>query len=143
MDEFPVYFEDYPRVATIRASADRTWLEPLRSHLRGMCDRARALGMAPAFHLYEPMLPLAFEREYPELVGVWRRPTQMGVHDTHTRLDPDNPETWKLMASKYRALAQHPQFQSTHGLLRHYVAAQSPDTAKLQLPSPPPTGGAN
>ena len=40
--------------------------------------------------------------------------------------------------AKYRTLAQHPEFQSTHGLLRHYVAAQLPDTAKLQLPPPPP-----
>ena len=33
--------------------------------------------------------------------------------------------------ASYRALAEHPEFQSTHGLLRHYVSAQSPDTTKL------------
>lgn len=106
MDEFPVYFDDYPRVATLRRSADVSWLEPLRRHLRAMCDRSVDLGMTPVFHLYEPMLPLAFEREYPELVGVFKRPTQDGTSDVHTHVDPDNPATWALFRSKYRELAR-------------------------------------
>ena len=106
MDEFPVYFDDYPKIAGLRHSADASWLEPLRGHIRAMCDRADELGIKPVFHLYEPMLPLAFEREYPEIVGVLKRPTQDGVIDVHTLMDPDNPETWKLMQSKYRELAK-------------------------------------
>ena len=30
MDEFPIYFDDYPKVATLRRSADAAWLEPLK-----------------------------------------------------------------------------------------------------------------
>ncbi|MBN1808048.1 MAG: hypothetical protein JW909_03205 [Planctomycetes bacterium] len=106
MDEFPIYFEDYPKIAELRRSADSSWLEPLRGHLHAMCRRSLELGMKPLFHLYEPMLPLAFEREYPELVGTFKRPTQDGTIDVHTNLDPDNPETWELMKSKYRELAR-------------------------------------
>jgi hypothetical protein len=106
MDEFPIYFDDYPKVADIRHSADAAWLEPLRRHIRAMCGRAVERGMKPVFHLYEPMLPLAFEREYPEIVGVFKRPTQDGTIDVHTRLDPDSPATWELMQSKYRELAR-------------------------------------
>jgi hypothetical protein len=106
MDEFPIYFDDYPKISEIRHSADVHWLEPLRGHIRAMCDRAETLGIKPVFHLYEPQLPLAFEREYPETVGVFKRPTQEGAIDVHTLLDPDNPETWKLMKSKYRELAK-------------------------------------
>jgi len=106
MDEFPIYFDAYPKIAELRHSADMSWLEPLRGHIRAMCGRAETLGIRPVFHLYEPMLPLAFEREYPELVGVFKRPTQNGTIDVHTLLDPDNPETWKLMRSKYRELAR-------------------------------------
>jgi hypothetical protein len=39
-------------------------------------------------------------------VGVFKRPTQDGTIDVHTRLDPDNPATWELMQSKYRELAR-------------------------------------
>ena len=106
MDEFPIYFDDYPRIAEIRRSADAAWLEPLRRHLHAMCSRALERGIQPVFHLYEPMLPLAFEREYPDLVGVFKRPTQDGTIDVHTHLDPDNPATWELMKSKYRQLAR-------------------------------------
>ena len=48
MDEFPQYFDDYPKIAELRHSADAAWLEPLRSHIRAMCDRAEALGIRPA-----------------------------------------------------------------------------------------------
>ena len=106
MDEFPQYFDDYPKIAELRHSADSVWLEPLRSELRTLCDRSDHLGMKPAFHLYEPMLPLAFEREYPELVGVWKRTTQEGTIDVHTFMDPDNPATWELFKAKYRELAR-------------------------------------
>jgi hypothetical protein len=57
MDEFPIYFDDYPKVAELRRSADAAWLAPLRRHLHAMCDRAVERGMKPIFHLYEPMLP--------------------------------------------------------------------------------------
>lgn len=106
MDEFPIYFDDYPKVSKIRCSADSSWLEPLRRHIRAMCDRSVELGMKPVFHLYEPMLPLAFEKEYPDLVGVFKRPTQDGTIDVHTLMNPDNPATWELMKSKYRELAR-------------------------------------
>ncbi|MHC4716254.1 MAG: hypothetical protein ACYS5V_04740 [Planctomycetota bacterium] len=106
MDEFPIYFDDYPKIAEIRRSADAAWLEPLRRHLHAMCGRAVERDIKPVFHLYEPMLPLAFEREYPDLVGVFKRPTQDGTIDVHTHLDPDSPATWELMKSKYRDLAR-------------------------------------
>ena len=106
MDEFPIYFDDYPKVAALRRSADSAWLEPLRRHIHAMCDRAVELGLRPVFHLYEPMLPLVFEREHPELVGVYKRTTQEGTIDVHTCLNPDNPATWVLMKSKYRELAR-------------------------------------
>ena len=106
MDEFPIYFDAYPKVAAIRHAADSVWIEPLRQHIRAMCARALALGMKPVIHFYEPMLPLAFEREYPELVGTYKRPTQYGTVDLHTRLDPDNPATWQLMQAKYREIAE-------------------------------------
>ncbi|HHN46288.1 MAG TPA: hypothetical protein ENN09_02500 [Planctomycetes bacterium] len=106
MDEFPQYFDDYPKVSELRHSADASWLEPLRGHIRAMCSRAETLGIKPVFHLYEPMLPLAFEREYPDLVGVFKRPTQEGTIDVHSLLDPDNPQSWELMKNKYRELAR-------------------------------------
>lgn len=106
MDEFPLYFDDYPKVAAVRRSADAAWIEPLRRHITAMCDRALELGMRPVIHLYEPMLPLVFEREYPQLVGAYKRPSQMGTLDVHTMMDPDNAATWQLMRAKYRELAQ-------------------------------------
>lgn len=106
MDEFPIYFEDYPKISELRHSADAVWLEPLRQHVNSMCDRSTALGMTPAFHLYEPQLPLAFEQEYPETVGVYKRTTQEGIIDVHTCLNPDNPDIWTLLKSKYRELAR-------------------------------------
>ncbi len=105
MDEFPIYFDAYPKVAAVRRNADAGWIEPLRRHIHAMCDRSVELGMKPVIHLYEPMLPLLFEREYPDLVTAFKRPTQEGTIDVHTKLDPDNPATWDLMKSKYRELA--------------------------------------
>ncbi len=105
MDEFPIYFDDYPKISGTRRSADAGWIEALRRHIHAMCDRSVELGMKPVIHLYEPMLPLAFEREYPDLVGAFKRPTQEGTIDVHTHLDPDNPATWDLMTSKYREMA--------------------------------------
>jgi hypothetical protein len=106
MDEFPIYFDAYPKVAAVRRGADSVWIEELRRHIRAMIERALALGLKPVIHFYEPMLPLAFEREYPDLVGVFKRPTQDGTQDVHTLLDPDNPVTWDLMRAKYREIAQ-------------------------------------
>ncbi len=106
MDEFPIYFEDYPKVAEVRHSLDAIWLEPLRRHLKALCKRTLSLGMSPVFHFYEPQLPLMFEREYPDLVGIWKRSTQMGTVDVHTKLDPDHSGTWALMQSKYREIAR-------------------------------------
>jgi hypothetical protein len=106
MDEFPIYFDAYPKVAAIRRGADAGWIEELRRHIRAMCARALELGLKPVIHFYEPMLPLAFEREYPDLVGVFKRTTQDGTVDVHTRLNPDNPATWDLMKAKYREIAQ-------------------------------------
>ncbi|MEI8241672.1 MAG: hypothetical protein WCI17_00245 [bacterium] len=106
MDEFPIYFDAYPKVAAIRHGADSVWIEPLRQHIRAMCARALTLGLKPVIHFYEPMLPLVFEREYPEFVGIYRRPTQDGTIDLHTRFDPDNPATWTLMQAKYREIAE-------------------------------------
>jgi hypothetical protein len=106
MDEFPIYFDAYPKVAAIRRGADAGWIEELRGHIHAMSARALELGMRPVIHFYEPMLPLAFEREYPELVGVYRRPTQDGTVDLHTCMNPDNPATWDLMRAKYREMAQ-------------------------------------
>jgi len=111
MDEFPIYFDDYPKVAAVRRNADAVWIEPLRRRIGALCDRALELGMKPVLHFYEPMLPLAFEREYPDLVGTFKRPTQDGTIDVHTHLNPDNPATWELMKSKYREIARaFPQF---------------------------------
>ena len=105
-DEFPQYFDDYPRMATIRRSLDAAWLEPFRRKIGAMCDQAASHGIRPAFHFYEPMLPLVFETEYPEIVGRFKRQTQHGVVDVHSHLDPDNPATWDLMTAKYRELAR-------------------------------------
>jgi hypothetical protein len=106
MDEFPIYFEDYPKVAAIRHQSDGIWIEALRRHIRAMSARALELGMKPVIHFYEPMLPLVFELEYPELVGVLKKTTQYGAGDRHTFLNPDNPATWDLMKCKYREIAQ-------------------------------------
>ena len=105
MDEFPIYFDDYPKVAEPRHSADSAWLEPLRNGIHARCKQTLDLGMKPVFHFYEPQMPLIFEQEYPGLVGIWKRETQDGTQDVHTRLDPDNPDTWKLIKSKYREIA--------------------------------------
>jgi len=105
-DMFPIYFEDYPKVATVRHHQDAVWLEPLRREVRALCDRAKRHGLKVAFHMYEPTLPHIFEREYPEIVKVWHRPTQSGTQVVHTHLDPDNPATWDLIRSKYAEMAR-------------------------------------
>ena len=105
-DMFGIYFEDYPKIARIRHDQDAPWLEPIRREVRALCERARANGLKVAFHMYEPGLPDAFELEYPELVGVWKRPTQAGTVDVHSHLDPDNPAGWELVRSKYAELAR-------------------------------------
>jgi hypothetical protein len=43
---------------------------------------------------------------------------------------------------RYRTLTQRPEFQSTYGLLRHYLSARSQDAGSLQLPPPPVETGA-
>jgi len=106
MDMFPIYFEDYPKVAEVRRRQDAVWLEPLRRQVAALCQRAAGSGLKVAFHMYEPVLPHIFEREYPEIVGIWKRPTQSGTVDVHTHLDPDNPATWDLVRSKYAELAR-------------------------------------
>ena len=105
-DTFPIYFEDYPKIAQARHEQDGPWLEPIRREVSTLCERARANGLKVAFHMYEPRLPDAFEREYPELVGVWKRPTQAGTIDVHSHLDPDDPAVWELVRSKYAELAR-------------------------------------
>lgn len=106
MDMCPIYFEDYPRVAEPRHYSDAVWLEPLRREVASLCRRAKAQGLKVAFHFYEPTLPFIFEREYPEIVGVWRMPTQEGAVDIHSHLDPDKEETWELIRSKYAEMAR-------------------------------------
>jgi len=106
MDAFPLYFDDYPKVASYRRHHDSVWLEPLRHEVTALCERADSQGLAVAFHMYEPTLPHVFEREYPETVGVYRRPTQAGTQYVHSHLDPDDPDTWKLVRSKYAELAR-------------------------------------
>ena len=103
---FPLYFNDYPKVATVRRLQDAGWIEPMRREVRALCERAEALGMSAAFHMYEPTLPHLFEREYPELVSVLKRPTEAGTWDVHSHMDPDSPETWKLVKLKYAELAR-------------------------------------
>lgn len=105
-DMFPIYFEDYPKVAEARRYQDSGWLEPLRREVAALCKRTRRHGLKVALHMYEPVLPVAFTREYPELVGVWKRPTQAGTVEIHSHLDPDNPATWELIRSKYAELAR-------------------------------------
>lgn len=39
---------------------------------------------------------------------------------------------------QYRALADHPEFQSTYGLLKHYIQELSQSSKELNLPPPPP-----
>ncbi len=41
---------------------------------------------------------------------------------------------------RYRDLANLPEFQSTYGLLKHYVTDLSPQTSGLNLPAPPSLG---
>jgi len=106
MDAFPIYFEDYPKVATVRHYQDAEWIEPMRREVYALCERARRHGLKVAFHMYEPVLPQIFEQEYPEIVGVWHRPTQSGTVPVHSHLDPDNPATWELIRSKYAELAR-------------------------------------
>lgn len=50
---------------------------------------------------------------------------------------------YDLVASdpRYRQLAEHPEFRSVHGLLKHYEHSLEPSQTVLQLP-PPPTMGA-
>ena len=43
--------------------------------------------------------------------------------------------------ARYRALADQPKFQSTYGLLRHYVQVSHQQSAALRLPPPPTTPG--
>ncbi len=105
-DWIPIYFEDYPRIAGARHEQDGPWLEPMRREVTALCERAAARGLKVAFHMYEPRLPDAFEREYPEVVGVWKRPTQHGTVDVHSHLDPDNPGVWELLGSKYAEIAR-------------------------------------
>lgn len=105
-DMFPIYFEDYPKVAEARRHQDSGWLEPLRREVAALCERARRHGLKVALHMYEPVLPVAFTREYPDLVGVWKRPTQAGTIEFHSHLDPDNPATWELIRSKYAEFAR-------------------------------------
>jgi lipid-binding SYLF domain-containing protein len=38
---------------------------------------------------------------------------------------------------RYRTLAQRPEFQSTYGLLKHYISARLQASAPLELPPPP------
>ncbi|HUV38777.1 MAG TPA: hypothetical protein VMY39_04145, partial [Planctomycetota bacterium] len=106
MDMFPIYFEDYGDVARYRHANDAVWLEPLRDEVTALCERANGHGLSVAFHMYEPTLPLVFEEMYPEIVGCWDRPTQMGTWPYHSHLDPDNPATWELMRRKYAELAR-------------------------------------
>ena len=70
------------------------------------CSIIRTKGLRAAFPVYEPTFPRLFEREYPGLVGVYHRPTQVGAQDMHSHVDPDNPKTWGLVASKYAELAR-------------------------------------
>jgi hypothetical protein len=105
-DMYPIYFEDYPKVAQVRHYQEAGWLEPLRRTVRALCERAAGNGLKVAFHSYEPVLPHIFEREYPDLVGVWKRPTQAGTIDVHTHLNPDNPAVWDLLRSKYAEVAR-------------------------------------
>ena len=106
MDMYPIYFADYPKVAEGRRCQDANWLVPLRREVTALCQRAAGHGMKVAFHMYEPVVPHAFEREYPDVVGVWKRPTQSGTIDVHSHLDPDNPAVWELVRSKYAELAR-------------------------------------
>ena len=105
-DMFPLYFDAYPKVAAVRRGLDAGWIEPMRREVRALCERADALGLNCAFHMYEPTLPHVFEREYPEIVSVFKRTTEAGTVDIHSHMDPDNPETWKLVTSKYAELAR-------------------------------------
>ena len=105
-DMYPIWFEDYPKVAQVRRYRDAHWIDPMRREVAALCDRAHDRGLKVAFHMYEPVLPHLFEREYPELVGVWKRPTQSGTVDVHTCVDPDNPAVWDLIRNKYAELAR-------------------------------------
>ena len=89
-DVFPIYFESYPKVASIRHDQDAAWIEPLRREVAALCERAAGHGLKVAFHMYEPVLPLVFEQEYPDIVGTWQRPTQAGTVTVHSCLDPDD-----------------------------------------------------
>ena len=106
MDMFPIYFEDYPKVAEYRHQKDAVWLEPLRADVRGLCEKADQCQLDVAFHMYEPTLPHVFEEKYPDLVGIYDRKTQGGIWPYHSHLDPDNPAVWDLMRSKYAELAR-------------------------------------
>ena len=106
MDTFPLYFEDYPKVASYRHHQDAVWLEPLRREVTALSERADSAGLGVAFHMYEPTLPHVFEREYPQTVGLYHRPTQSGTQYVHSHLDPDSDDTWRLVRSKYAGLAR-------------------------------------
>lgn len=41
--------------------------------------------------------------------------------------------------AQYASLANHPEFQSTYGLLKHYIQEVSQEYGKLDLPAPPVT----
>ncbi len=105
-DMFPIYFESYPNVARIRHDQDAAWIEPLRREVAALCERAAGHDLKVAFHMYEPVLPLLFEQEYPDIVGTWLRPTQAGTVTVHSCLDPDDAATWELIRSKYAELAR-------------------------------------
>jgi len=104
-DMFPLYFDDYPKVAQVRRLQDAGGSSRCAARC-APCASGRGTGLKCAFHMYEPTLPHVFEREYPELVSVLKRPTQAGTQDIHSHMDPDNPETWKLVRCKYAELAR-------------------------------------
>ena len=74
-DPFPIYFEDYPKVAEVRRTHDAVWIEPLKREVSALCDRAGALGLKVAFHFYEAALPRIFESEYPEICLLYTSPS--------------------------------------------------------------------
>lgn len=106
LDAFPIYFEDYPKVAQARHYQDSVWIEPMRRETVALCSRAVDQGLKVAWHMYEPSLPWIFEREYPEIVSTWNRPTQTGVSVVHSHMHPDNPDVWTLIRNKYAEMAR-------------------------------------
>ncbi len=105
-DMYPIYFDAYPRVAKLRHTRDKVWLEELRKEVTALCLRAHDQGLKVVFHVYEPTLPMTFEKEYPDLFPVWRRPTESGSLTVHGNMDPDNPATWDVLRCKYAEFAK-------------------------------------